>query len=87
MKRPLAWRIDDALGTAPLFDVIATVPRHGLPEWLSSIRLVVGKLASPSGRAWMAWRRAEAVGGPKADRRYRRVVAFDRLKSRRRARA
>jgi hypothetical protein len=79
MTRPLSWRIDDALGTTPLFDVIASGPRHGFAEWGSSIALVVRKLASPSGRAFMAWRRSVWLGSSKEDARYRRLNAVSRL--------
>lgn len=85
--RPLAWSLDDRFGTAPLIDLIATGPRHGLPEWLSSICMVIGKLLSPSGRAWMAWRRAEATGSDRADALYRRLNAISRLERMRRRRA
>lgn len=83
-KRPLRWRLDDRFGTGPLFDVLASGPRHGLAEWLSSVALVVRKLLSPSGRAWMAWRRAEWSGSPNADALYKRSCAISRLERMRR---
>lgn len=85
MTRPLAWRLDDRFGTTPLIDLVATGPRHGVREWASSIALVIGKLSSPSGRAWMAWRRAAWGGSPRADALYRRLNAISRLERMRRA--
>jgi hypothetical protein len=87
-KRPLAWRLDDALGTVPLFDLLATGPRHGVREWASSIAWTSRMLASPGGRAWMAWRRSVWAGSPRSDELYRRSCAISRLerwKRRRRA--
>jgi hypothetical protein len=86
MKRPLAWRIDDALGTTPLFDLIASGPRHGLAEWVSSIAVVVRSLASRRGRAWMAWRRAAWLGSLREPERLRRLDAIERLDRMRRVR-
>ena len=86
-KRPLAWSLDDRFGTTPLLDLIASGPRHGLPEWLSSIWVVIGKLAAPSGRAWMRWRRAEWAGSDRADALYRRLNAVTRMERMRRRRA
>jgi hypothetical protein len=86
MKRPLAWRIDDALGTTPLVDLIASGPRYGLAEWLSSIVVVIRSLASRRGRAWMAWRRSAWLGSPREPARWRRLCAIERLERMRRVR-
>lgn len=82
--RPLSWRIDAALGTTPLFDVLSTGPRHGVAEWLSSLALVIGKLASPPGRAWMRWRQAVWAGSPNEDALFKRMNAVTRLERMRR---
>ena len=86
-KRPLRCRIDDAFGTTPLFDVIGSGPQHGVAEWLSSIGVVLGKLSSPSGRAWMRWRQAAWIGSPREDELYKRSCAISRLERLKRRRA
>lgn len=79
MKRPLSWRIDDALGTRPLVDLVMSGPRHGVGEWIRSIAVVVRHLSSPAGRAWMRWRQAAWLGSEREDELYRRSCALDRL--------
>jgi hypothetical protein len=83
-RRPLRWKIDDALGTGPLFDLLLSRPHHGVGEWLGSIAMVMRKLSSPSGRAWMRWRQSVWFGSDRADAFYRRSCAIGRLERRRR---
>lgn len=78
MKKPLSWRLDDALGTRPLFDVIATGPRYGVRDWLLGIAEVVRRLSTPRGRVYSRWQRAYDRGSADADALYERYLATDR---------
>lgn len=49
--------------------------------------MVVRKLSSPSGRAWMRWRRAVWTGSPREDALYKRMNAVSRLERWKRRRA
>lgn len=86
-KRPLRWRIDDALGTRPLADLMLSGPQHGVAEWIRSIAVIVRHLSSPAGHAWMRWRQAAWLGSEREDELYRRSCAISRLERWRRRRA
>ncbi len=76
-SRPLSWRLDDALATRPLFDVIAAGPQYGVRDWLLGIVEVIRRLTSPRGRAYSAWQRAYDRGSDDAARLYQVYLATD----------
>lgn len=78
-KRPLTWRLDDALGMTPLFDVITGGPRYGggIWDWLKGIVIVVRSLSSPHGRAFSRWQRAYDRDSPEAARLSQKLLAIE----------
>jgi len=50
-------RLDDVLGTSPLFDMILVHPRQYDLEQLHAIAIIGWKLLQPKGRALIALRR------------------------------
>lgn len=88
IKRPLRWRLDDKLGTRPLFDLLLGRPSHySISEWLQGIGVHLLALLRPSGRAYLRWHRMYRHGiGDRAgrDRAYHRFIALQRLEQRRR---
>ena len=56
--RPLRWRIDEALGTSPLFDLVLGKPTHGHWQQIVAIVTVLGWMTRPVAREVMRSRRA-----------------------------
>jgi len=87
-KRPLRWRLDDKLGTRPLFDLLLGGPsRYSIWEWLQGIGVHLIALLRPSGRAYLQWHWMYRHGiGDRAerDRAYSRFIVLRRLERRRR---
>ena len=85
-RRPLRWRLDDKLGTRPLFDLLLGGPAgHSVAVWMQGISVHLMALLRPSGRAYLRWHWMYLHGiGERAerDREYRRFVALQRLEQR-----
>lgn len=87
-NRPLRWRLDDALGTRPLFDLLLSGPsRLSVTEWIQGIGVHLLALLRPSGRAYLHWHwmYKHGIGSEEErDKAYCRFIALKKLERRRR---
>jgi hypothetical protein len=52
---PWPARLDHALGTRPVFEILVEGPRGDVRGWLKSLRQLAGNFLTPRGRAWLRW--------------------------------